>query len=411
MDAAARTRRTFACERWRAAVNGILEAGVSTFLLYLAVRHYQAGAVAKSLIAAGGSFGLLTGPLLVSFVAGRGWRATSVAAGFSTMGAVAFLLPTLVPTLPVFVLGSILATTCATVSIPLITHVYQENYPAQERGRLFSRTTVLRIGVAALFSEGAGRWLTHAEGVPVVRALLSLFALCFVVSALCFRAMPGTALDPGAGSHPLRALRYVRTDSLFRHFLIVWMLMGIGNLMMFPLRVDFLADNQHGVPFDAAVIALFTGVLPNVVRLATSRLWGWLFDRANFFALRSGLNVCFALANLFFFWGTEVWNLTVGGILFGLAAAGGDIAWSLWVTKFAPPGRTADYMSVHACFTGLRGVLAPFIGFFLIQWFPIRWVATLAALLILWSSVLLALRWKQDSGRPGTNPLTEDVID
>ena len=29
-------------------------------------------------------------------------------------------------------------------------------------------------------------------------------------------------------------------------------------------------------------------------------------------------------------------------ILFGISNAGGDVAWSLWVTKFAPAARVAD---------------------------------------------------------------------
>ena len=42
-----------------------------------------------------------------------------------------------------------------------------------------------------------------------------------------------------------------------------------------------------------------------------------------------------------------------------ISGAGADVAWSLWVTKFAPPERVADYMSVHTFFTGVRGFLAP----------------------------------------------------
>ena len=43
--------------------------------------------------------------------------------------------------------------------------------------------------------------------------------------------------------------------------------------------------------------------------------------------------------------------------------AGGSIAWSLWVTKYAPPGRVTAYMSVHVCLTGIRGTIGPMIGY------------------------------------------------
>ena len=45
-----------------------------------------------------------------------------------------------------------------------------------------------------------------------------------------------------------------------------------------------------------------------------------------------------------------------GAIIFGISYGGGDVAWSLWVTKFAPPERVADYMSIHTFLTGARGI-------------------------------------------------------
>jgi len=55
--------------------------------------------------------------------------------------------------------------------------------------------------------------------------------------------------------------------------------------------------------------------------------------------------------------------MVCAAVLFGISNAGGDVAWSLWVTKFAPPARVADYMSVHTFLTGVRGVAAPVCAF------------------------------------------------
>ena len=40
----------------------------------------------------------------------------------------------------------------------------------------------------------------------------------------------------------MRALGYAKQDRLFRRVLISWMLLGFGNLMMLPLRVEYLAN-------------------------------------------------------------------------------------------------------------------------------------------------------------------------
>src|SRR5262249_27162130 len=85
-----------------------------------------------------------------------------------------------------------------------------------------------------------------------------------------------------------------------------------------------------------------------------------------FFILRITLNVGFMLGIISFFTtGSEI-GLVIGAILFGMANAGADVAWGLWVTKFAPPERVADYMAVHTFFTGVRGVIGPLVAFYLV---------------------------------------------
>jgi MFS family permease len=130
-------------------------------------------------------------------------------------------------------------------------------------------------------------------------------------------------------------------------------------------------------------------VIPNLARLVLSPVWGTLFDRMNFFTLRVTLNVGFAIGILTFFVSNSFWGLVAGAIIFGISNAGGDVAWSLWVTKFAPSGRVADYMSVHTFFTGVRGVLAPAVGFALVTQVPFAILAGISSALIVAASLLL----------------------
>ncbi len=128
--------------------------------------------------------------------------------------------------------------------------------------------------------------------------------------------------------------------------------MGLGNLMMLPLRVLFLVEARSGHEYSPASVALIMGFVPSVTQFVFSPLWGHLFDRINFFVLRNSINAIFILSHTLFFLGGTCWALFVGAFLLGLAAAGGNIAWSLWVTKIAPAGYAADYMSVYTFTTG-----------------------------------------------------------
>jgi MFS family permease len=402
-----RTATTYFYERFRAVSSGMLETAGSTFLLLIAVRGFEAGPTAKALVAGGGSAGLLLTPLVVSAVKAGGWRTTRAAAVMALGGSGALVLMTVLPWLPVFVAGSVLAMAAAAAAVPLLTQVYQENYPEARRGAFFSKTVMIRIGVAALFSELAGRLLSaHFRFFPI---LLLAFAGAFVFAAFCLARIPSHPLAGGDGTHPFRALRFVKEDRLFRHTLVAWMLMGFANLMMLPMRVEFLANPRYGLNMTPSQIALLVGVVPNVARLVLSPVWGWLFDRMNFFLLRVALNAGFALGILAFFTSQDLNGLLLGAVVFGIANAGGDVAWSLWVTKFAPPARVADYMSVHTFFTGVRGVLAPLVAFHMASRFTVGQMGWCCASLISVASLMLVpeIRWAR-TARPGA-ALVEEV--
>ena len=403
----AHTQVTFHYERLRAAATGIMEAAGTTFLLLIAVRHFEAGPTAKALIAAGGSVGHLISPFVVDRAAKLGWPVAQAASRVSFMGAAALLLAVFAPGLPLFVLGSVIATTCASAAIPLMIQVYQTNYPPMERGRLFTKAMVVRIGMAALANELGGRLL--AVHLEYFRALLLFFAAAFAFGAWCQSRIPSEPLTLTAGTHPLRAVRYAREDRLFRLTLISWMFMGMGNLMMFPLRVEYLANERYGLTLDVTMVALFVGVIPNAARLVCSPVWGWLFDRMNFFTLRAVLNVGFALGILSFFVSDSYAGLALGAVIFGVANAGGDVAWSLWVTKFAPPERVADYMSVHTFFTGIRGVAAPLIAFHLVGTMGMTNMAWMCAALIAVSVVMLGTEVPLGRKAKAATPTTEEV--
>jgi MFS family permease len=384
-----RARITYRLELRRAVANGILESAGSTFLLLIAVRRFHAGATAKALVAAGGSVGLMLTPLVVPQVARLGWPAAQAAARLAAGGALCLGLMALAPWPSVYVAGSVLCMAAAASAIPLMTQIYQDNYPEEQRGKLFSRAVMVRIGSAALFSQLAGQWLS--ANLAHFRWLLLVFAAAFAGASACLSRYPSRALSGEGGWHPFRAMRFVRADWLFRHTLICWMLMGFANLMMLPMRIEYLANQLKiaGRPVEVSTIAVLTSVIPNVARLLVSPGWGWLFDRMNFFVLRVAVNVGFALGIVTFFLSDSMTGLVAGAIIYGISNAGGDVAWGLWVTKLSPPDRVADYMSVHTFFTGLRGVVAPLVAFHLVRSLALATLGWISAGLILLASLLL----------------------
>lgn len=382
-----RETTTFRMERVRAIAGGVLETAQVTFLLLIATRWFQATPGEKGLLQGASSAGLLLTPLLVTWAAALRWNAERATAGLFAVGAVGMLLAAMVPVLPVYLAGAGISFLCAAATAPFIASIYSENYRAERRGDLFSRNIVVRIVVGMAFAWAAGRVM---EKDPAnFRWILAVYAAALALNAWCAWRLPSVPLVQSAGRHPLRAFRWVRQDRLFRLTLISWMLMGFGNLVMFPLRVEYLANERYGLHLAATEIALFTAIIPNAARLLFTRFWGKLFDRMNFFVLRILLNAGYMLAIMSFFTGSGAIGLWTGAILFGIANAGADLAWSLWVTKVAPPERVTDYMAVHTFLTGVRGLVAPFAAFYCAAQFGVGWTAGGAAVLILAASLLL----------------------
>jgi hypothetical protein len=385
---------------FRAVAAGALETASGTFLLLIAVRWFEAGAFAKGCVAGAAGLGYVLAPVLVTAVEAARLPAARAAARLALAGSIAFMVAALVPHLVVFVVGSMIAIAAAGAMHPLLTQIYQDNYPAQSRGRFFSRTMVIRIASAAAFSAGVGSLL--AQDLGYFRAVLVVFAAALGFSSWCLGRIPSARLHVSGGSHPFRALRHVRADSVFRVTLIAWMFMGFANLMMLPLRVEYLANPAYALAMPADTIALLTGVVPNLARLIMSPVWGWLFDRASFFVLRIILNIGFAIGVASFFASDTLGGFVFAAVVQGIASAGGDLAWSLWVTKLAPAERVAEYMSVHTFFTGVRGLLAPMLGFALVTHWSIASMGFVAAGMIVASSLVLVpeARRRQLAKRP-----------
>jgi MFS family permease len=368
-------------------MTGMYESTQNVFLLLIVVRWFHGSPVEKSLVASAAQSGLLLAPLVLFVL-----RVTrmSVAQGASVLlglAALAMVCASLSASSLWFVLCATGAVMFFAAATPLFTTIYAHNYSPTTRGRDFSESNAIRVGCSVLFALGAGWFLSG--NINGYRYLLWLVAVSLAVSAFLAARLPGHILITEA--RPLLAcFRYLRTDRVLRETTVAWMLLGFGVLMMVPLRVEYLAHERHGLVLSEAEIAILLSIVPNVARFISGPIWGRVFDVVDFFTLRIILN-CTLLISTVGFFATESWPaLLISAVILGVGTAGGDLAWNLWVTKFAPLDRVSDYMAVHVFFTGVRGVIAPPVGFFLLQHLSLQWLSLLSAALMVLSMIVLA---------------------
>ena len=380
------TRRTFRLELWRSIPVGIIEYLFIPLAGLIALEYYQASDWQKALLLAISGGGMVASIAIVPLVRKLNWELTHSAAVFNLVGAAGIACAASFPdSLVIYMTGISIGFFAFMLPLPLLTQVYQNNFPTARRGKIFAITATFRGIIAIIFAWAAGKWID--ADIENFKPLLWWFAGFALLGAAATWIMPKVKLSPGS-TNPFTAFRWLKEDRKFRVLIISWMLMGIGNLTSLKIWTEYFANEDYGNNFTAFEVTLLTFIIPNIVKLVFTYPWGWLFDRLNFYFLRIILNVLFCSAILVVFYGESFLVIAIGTGLQGFAFAGGNIAWSLWVTKIAPAEHTAEYMSVHTCTTGLRGIAAPVIGFALLRGFG-SGVAIFSAILILIASLII----------------------
>jgi hypothetical protein len=278
--------------------------------------------------------------------------------------------------------------------------LWRANYPKTHRGRITASLQVVRtlmslpviLGCGLLFDRDDSAYRWFYPGVACVGALgLLIYRRIHVrgeVQALARRTAGGDESDADLMA-PLgllslmspwqvigRMREALRQDPRFARYCSAQMCIGIANLMIMPVntiiltKVLLLSYTTSNVLLD---------VIPRIATIITLPLWARLFDRVGVLRFRvvnsgcwcgsllfCGLGAYFAMAHK---GGGAGYLLTaaigayfIGRLVDGLAQSGGAIAWYIGHLHFAEGEKAELYMGIHVSLTGIRGLLAPFLG-------------------------------------------------
>ena len=382
-------RITYKWERIRSLLVGMIEViwqpGASVALL-IAIRYFDADIFSKSIVSASNFLGFLIAPFSLSLFAKWGKPITRNMGLLYVATALLLTGAAFSQSIGFYVLLMALAHITLMQHLPMNTEMYGTHFTTDHRGHRISTVFLIAGSVSACASLVVGRVLDiHLNGF---RFIYLIAALCALGVAVCLHQIPSIPLDRHKVGNPLHNVGLIKRDKLFAWMLFAWMLLGFGNLMTLPLRIEYMANPEFGINASNQVILLITGVTPLIARLVMTRMVGKLFDRMNLVTLRIFLNLLLLSSILLFFSTQNLWVMGIGMALLGCGMAGGRILWTLWVTKLAPPGQTSAYMSVHMLSTGLRGSIAPFLGYFLIDHIPMFTVALIGGCLTLIATAL-----------------------
>jgi len=308
--------------------------------------------------------------------------------------------------------------------IPAQNSIYQRNISSHRRARLYGYTISLGMLVSVIFTFGAGRLLDIRE--ESFRWILVATGLCgFISSALyasiriqdpltlksCERPrFKDMALDPIR-----RTLSLLKTNKPFAAFERSFSIYGMGFIMMQPIIPIYMVDKLQ-LSYTSNFLA--KGVLSQLGLLLLSPLIGKLHDRMHPFRF---ISASFALLMVFplLFISSSLWVgspiavviVFVAYLIFGIAMTGVNIAWNMSSIFFAGKEDASMYQSVHVTMTGIRGLIAPVLGFTLLKVFNISAVFFVAAGFLAWAS-LISLRDHRRLAKqlPDAHPQTSDSM-
>lgn len=388
-----RLRTTVRHDAWRALFNGPLGA-VSSLALVVTVQHHLAGPQAKATLTSAPALGHLAAPFTLLLFALLATGAAQAQAWMLLAAAACLALAGLGDAPWLLVGGVAAAVTLNNATLPFVMGYWRQNAPETSRGRWFA-TTVRWEVAGGLAATGLTAWWVGADAGRYRPVLLG-GALCLALSAWFSARIPSQPLRP-EGRNPFRAMTWVWRDRSFGWVILAWSLMGFANLAASPLRAEWLANPAYGLSWRPDTITLVLVGLPALVRILFLPVWGRLYDQIDFLRVRALINVVWGLAMAVFFlpwWPCQF----AGAVLFGIGMAGGDIAWNLWVNRYAPPERAADYMGVHVCLAGARGLLAPWAAFHLLTSLSPGEVVRICAGLVLLSTAMLFYQPRTGAG-------------
>lgn len=335
---------------------GVFVAITSSFVPVVA-RRLGADSFMMALVTAAPFVGNLSAVAAAYYLHGR--RKMPFMVGAWTVARALFLLVLFITTPVPFVLVVVVYWVIVSLPVPGYAEVMQKIYSNEYRGRAMSYVRVGMTACATLGTPLAGQLLD----IVGYQYLLPLAAVFGIVSSLAFgriQVEESVATEKRPASDIWRILV---DDRRYRRFSLAFFVYGFGYLLPVALYPIFLVDELHLSYSEVGVL----GLVYAAFWMGFYVVWGRTVDkRGAFWTVRTNVLLS-AMLPLGFFLAQDARTLALAYVFNGITVAGIDLGWLNAIMRLSPKERLADYTAVHSGLTGVRGLIAPFLGIALLS--------------------------------------------
>jgi len=256
--------------------------------------------------------------------------------------------------------------------VTLRSNVWTLNYPAEVRGRVTARLSLIAVAVMTVVSFAGSvaldadpdsfRWIYAAGALLAVNGIRSFRHVVLLGEERRGGPTVGGADPELEGGRRPGIFVILREDPLFARYLSWQFLLGVAN-MMIEAPLLYLVSRELQASYSVSIA--ITVVAPLGLAVLTMPFWAAYLDSTHIARFRSRHSWIWVVSLLLTWVGALLSSLPViglGRVVLGVARSGGMLAWQLGHNDFAHPERAGLYMGLHASLTGLRGAFAPFLG-------------------------------------------------
>ncbi len=331
----------------------------SVFVL-ITISYFNASDFYKALVQTGVPIGRTLALFFLTYIVITKIKKTHLVAAINILVAVFLLLATFGDSVEAYVILATLAMIFFNFRSPIITSIHKDSYSKNKRARLFSVGHLIS-GIMILLFAGFVGYIVELDS-SYFRYVLIFVSAIVALSAWFTVQIPSSYLYPKKSKNFLHEFRFIKEDRLFRGMLISWFILGLANLAAVAIQVAYMKETTF--LSDAQIVWLVSGcsALVNIIFMP---LWARAFDKYNVLVIRIIANIMLLIGLVLFFMSDNLTVIIIGFIIRSIGLSSGTILWSLWVTRAASPKNTQSYMAIHSFFTGVRGIIAPFIGFYI----------------------------------------------
>lgn len=268
--------------------------------------------------------------------------------------------------------------------ITLRANVWNANYPRRRRASITGRFATVQalllgaggvaVGLALENNPEAFRWVFPAAAAIGLIGIRQYARIRQRRARQDLAAERATHRSGSPSFNPMAMVRVLSDDTRFRRYMSAQFLLGVSNMSAWAPFI-IMVEERFGYGYLLGI--LLSQAVPMLIMPLSVAAWSALLDRVHvveFRALHSWVFVGMLLSAAAAAATGIPAFLFLSAVLKGVAFGGGALAWQLGHLDFAPRGREAQYMSVHVTLTGVRGLMAPFIGVLLYAWLDRVWL-------------------------------------